>query len=439
MIGAGYTTAGAWRTLRKALRTDLASGRVRVTVVSARNYHYFHGFVGEMIGGVVGVAAGMSAARTIFAGAEFVTGLVTRVDPARRCVHVAVPDGDGDLVLAYDHLVVGAGARYRRDAVEGLDRFGWALRDVGAIQAFRNHLIACFERAQAVRRDAARRRALTFVVAGGGLAGVEVTAALCELAAAMRRHYPVLRRIRPRIVLVHAGARILPDLPAGSRVAAYAGRHLARYGVELRLRTRVARVEREAVVLDTGTMLQADTVLCTIGNEVAPMPGLEDFAVDERGRLLTDASLQLEGAPAIWAGGDCARVPRAGRADSCPSNALWATRHGEHIGRNLARVLRGRAPKPFMYRGLGMAASMGIGKGMGELWGVPVTGWPAWILRLAVFLQFMPSRRQAIAALLEHCKLPVCGRSLVPVDVMIPAGLAAPGLRRPARRQMLSA
>ena len=92
-------------------------------------------------------------------------------------------------------------------------------------------------------------------------------------------------------------------------------------------------------------------------------------------------------------------------------------------------MVKGQAPRPFGFLGLGTAASMGMGKGMGELFGVVFTGWLAWVMRLLVFLWFMPSRQQALGVLLEHCKLPFCGRGIVPLDVTRPA--ASP--RRPAR------
>jgi NADH dehydrogenase len=78
-----------------------------------------------------------------------------------------------------------------------------------------------------------------------------------------------------------------------------------------------------------------------------------------------------------------------------PANALWAIKGGEHVGANLARRIRGRATRPFAYRGLGQAASFGLGRSISELYGIPFTGWVAWVLRLTFFLRFMPSRRKA--------------------------------------------
>ena len=78
-----------------------------------------------------------------------------------------------------------------------------------------------------------------------------------------------------------------------------------------------------------------------------------------------------------------------------PANALWAIKGGGHIGRAIARELRGRRATRFGYRGLGRAASFGLGKGIAELYGIPLTGAAAWLLRLVFFLRFMPSRRRA--------------------------------------------
>ena len=84
-----------------------------------------------------------------------------------------------------------------------------------------------------------------------------------------------------------------------------------------------------------------------------------------------------------------------------PANALWAIKGGDRLGANIARAMTGRPTRPFTYRGLGRAASFGLGRSVSELYGIPFTGLTAWVLRLAFFLRFMPSRRRAAATLLD--------------------------------------
>ena len=103
----------------------------------------------------------------------------------------------------------------------------------------------------------------------------------------------------------------------------------------------------------------------------------------------------------MWAAGDAARVLHPSTGDPVPANALWAIKAGHRLGVNVARAMTGRPPRPFTYRGLGRAASFGLGRSVSELYGIPFTGLTAWVLRLAFFLRFMPSRRTAAATLVD--------------------------------------
>jgi NADH dehydrogenase len=66
------------------------------------------------------------------------------------------------------------------------------------------------------------------------------------------------------------------------------------------------------------------------------------------------------------------------------------------VGRNVARALTGRSARRFRYLGLGQAASFGVGRGVADLYGFPLTGWVAWVMRVGFFLRFMPSRARAV-------------------------------------------
>src|SRR5688572_3451637 len=111
LLGSGYTSFYAYKVLKRKMGARIKKGEVEVTVVSPHNYHYFHGFIGEMISGVVSIAGGLSASRAIFEGVRFVKGWVSRVDSANNRVHVRV-HGSGvqqEVAVEYDQLVVGVG------------------------------------------------------------------------------------------------------------------------------------------------------------------------------------------------------------------------------------------------------------------------------------------------------------------------------------------
>jgi NADH dehydrogenase len=221
-------------------------------------------------------------------------------------------------------------------------------------------------------------------VAGGGLAGVELAAAVaCRGAGHLR------------VVLVQGGERLVPQLADGFTTLARRVRAgLQDAGVELVLGDRVVRCGPEGVALASGRWIPSRTVLATVGTAPVRLPGLEGLPVDTRGRLLTRADLSV--ADGIWAAGDVARVEHPETGEPVPATALWAIKGGARIGANVARSLRGRPTRAFRYRGLGQAAVLGRRTAVAELYGIPLTGALAWWLRLAFFLRFVPLRSNAL-------------------------------------------
>jgi NADH dehydrogenase len=243
------------------------------------------------------------------------------------------------------------------------------------------------------------------VVAGGGVAGAELAAAVADLGGG-----------RLEVLLVHGGEHLLPELRhTRPRLADRAERELRRLGVQVMLSTRLREVTPGGAVLRRdGELLEVGgTVVGAIGQAPVRLPGLEGLPRDARGRLLTRADLSV--ADGVWSAGDAARVLHPVTGDPVPTNALWAIKGGAHLGRNLARSLRGRPTRPFAYRGLGQAASFGLGRSVGDLYGVELTGAVAWTMRMAFFLRFMPSRRRAAAVVGDLAALVVGdGRGRVP-------------------------
>lgn len=440
LLGAGYTSVWAYKSLRRRLGRQLRRGEVEITFVDPLGYHSYHGFTAEVLGGVIAEGHERSPLRSTCPRARLVRGTARHVDLARREVAVALAGATGEtLTLRYDHLVVGCGSHDDLTRVAGLAEHGWSLKSPGGSAAVRERLLAQVELADASPDAQARRELLTVVVIGGGFTGVEMSATIAEIFRSLRPRYRVLREVEPRVHLVHGGPELLPQLrPRFSRLARYAQRQLLGAGVRVQLGTRVVRVDADGAYLDDGSVLASRLVVSTLGQAVAPVPGTESLASRDA-RLVTDEYLRVRGGDGrVWSGGDHAHMVHPVTGEPCPASALWAIKHGERIGGNIAATLGGRAPRRFTYRGLGQAASLGVGKGAVELCGVQVTGWPGWLMRAAFFLWFMPSRRQAVRSLVDLLGVPVLGRRLTalaaagqPVLPGAPVRAAAPG--RPSR------
>lgn len=390
IAGGGYTGVWAARAIARAVRTGVLDG-VRVRLVSAAPDHSFHGWTAEVITGQVRPERARVSLARLLPGIEIVAGSVTAVDADRRTVAVATVEGPR--VLSFDQLVVGVGSRDATARVPGLADHGWSLKDPDGLAALRVHL-------------AGLTAPHTVVVAGGGFTGVEAAAALAQ------------RLPEARVVLAHPGAEALPMLrPRYSRIADYAVAQARRSGVEFLPGTRLHRVTAEGADLGAGGFVTSATVISTIGQTPVALPGLEGFARDDSGRLVTDRRLRV--APGIWAGGDVAAVPHPAGDGPCPANALWAIYHGKRIGANVVRAVRGRAPRPFTFPGLGQGASLGLGRGATELYGVQLTGWPAWLARWFFFHWFMPSRAVAARTALEWLAGPQSHQNIHSVEPAI--------------------
>jgi NADH dehydrogenase len=412
LLGGGYVTLHAYRQLRRRLGGELRRGAVRLIVISADDAHSFHGFTGEVLAGLMPVARTRTPLASILRSAQVIHAVAVAVDRERRTVTYRRVGAGSAAEVRYDQLVVGTGGREPVATVPGLAEFGHTLRGPGDIERL----------AAGVRRIAAGGSGEQVVVAGGGLAGVEMAAAIADRCGA-----------RVGVHLVHPDEQTLPALRSRQpRLARRADQELLRLGVRPRPGTRLVRVEAGGAVLSDGTVLPAAVVLGAIGQRPAALAGLGADLRDATGRLITAADLSVT--DGIWAAGDAARVRNVGTGEPVPANALWAIKAGAHLGANVARALRGRPTRPFRYRGLGQAASFGLGRSIAELYGVPLTGVVAWMLRLGFFLRFLPARRRAPAVLADMARAvaarrtPVSGR--LPVSARDGAGIAR--TRRPA-------
>ena len=414
IVGGGYVGFHAYRKIIARLGREVRSGRIRITLVDPETSHTFHGWSGETVAGAISDGARHSPFRRLFRHARFIRGYAGRIDQTEKRVEIRTIDGRGTLSVRFDHLILGCGVGDDLDAIPGTREFGTGLRSGGGPEGLRGLIVERVEEAELERNAERRSLLLTFVVAGGGFTGVETAAAIAEYLDYLRPRYRRLREREDSVSLIHSGSAILGEISGFNRLVDYATQTLIDRGVRLRLGMRAVRIERDRVVLSDGTSIASATVVSTVGSRVREIPGGESWERDNQGRVCVDRFLRVRGTSDIWAGGDGANV-RSGRLEGAtPANALWAIRHGEAIGKNISHLLTDRHLRPFNYRGLGQAASLGIGKGVVELKGLQFTGWTGWLMRISFFLYFVPCRRTGLKGLIEWLALPFVGRDTSP-------------------------
>ena len=386
VLGAGFAGLQAVRRLGRA--------GVRTVWVDARNYHCFLPLVYQVA--IAGLEPQEIAypARTIirhFPSVEFRLARIAGADPSR---HVVTTTDSEE--LPYSQLIVATGGTAADFGVPGVKDHTYRLYDLEDARALRNHVLRTLERAVATDDEHERRTLLTFVVAGGGATGVEMSGALAEL----RRHVvPRDYRLSPdavRIILVEAGPHLLAPYPP--RLRDRARRDLETLGVDVRTGTAVAGVEPDRVTLAGGEAIGTACVVWAAGIRAGAVAAHLGLPTGRSGRLRVDDTLRVVDATNVFAAGDVALI--AG-APNVPQVAQAAIQQGEHVAENVLRALRGEPLRPFRYRDKGSLATIGRSRALAVIGPVHVAGRLAWWLWLGVHLMILVGFRNRAVVLVN--------------------------------------
>lgn len=354
--------------------------RARVTIVSDQNFLLFTPMLAEVASGDLDPRHISTPLRQLAPETRMVSGSVESIDPSTRSVKVARPFGLDPLELSADAIVLALGSVPATFGIEGVDEWALPFKTIADAIRIRNRILAILESAT----EESDRRLTHVAVVGAGYSGAELAAALADLLGSAARRY-FTSAPKPAVTLVDAVDRVTPTL--SRRLSAYAERALTHRGVDLVLGEKVKAVTGEGLDLESGKQIEAETVVWAAG--VRPHPLVADLGLPtERGRLVVDGSMQA--APGVFALGDLALVPD-GRGGMSPPTAQFAIRQGKYLGKYLPGILAGSRVPDFKYRNLGQLVSLGHRNAVGEVLGVPVSGFVGWFLFRSYYLLQLPS------------------------------------------------
>ena len=405
ILGGGFAGMTTAECLERELQKDSS---VSITLVSETNALLFTPMLAEVAGSSLEPSHISTPLRTTLHRTEFVRGRVTDIDVENRKVMLdAGMTGTESCQseLDYDHLVFALGAVSNYLGLSNVQRLAFDFKSLIDAIRIRNHVIDMFERADRERDPEARRPLLTFVIAGGGFAGVELAGALNDFARGILADYPNLSGKDVRVVLVHARERILPEL--SESLGRYAQEHMEMRGVEFRLNTRLTDAREGVVVLSNGE-IPADTLVWTAGTAPNPLVKTVPLEKDKRGALIVAQDLSVAGHAGVWALGDCAAVVDAKSGRPCPPTAQFAQREAATLARNIRATLEGRTTKGFHFDSLGALCVVGHQTACAELT-VPFardkalrfSGLLAWFMWRSIYLGKLPGLERKIRVLTD--------------------------------------
>jgi len=384
ILGGGFAGVAAAQYLD---RTAAKRADVEVILVSRDNFTLFTPMLDEVAAGDLEPAHICNPLRKLLQRVTTLTGEIRAIDVAARQVTISYGVRTHTRVLAFDHLVLALGSETNYFGIPGIAEHALGIRTLGDAVMLRAWVIAMLESASVESDPGRRKRMLTFVVAGGGFAGVETVGAINDLARESLPHYGSVDPREVRVVLIEGGKAILPEL--GEELGLYAQEKLGERQVEIKLGAKVVAYVDGTVRCTDEEAIPADTLVWAGG--VSPNPILKGMPFElHRGRIVVDAALEVLRFPGIWAVGDCAAIVDPTSKAPYPPTAQHAIREGRRAAKNICARLNGKRTIPFKYKAPGQLATIGRRTGVARIFGLKFSGVVGWVLWRTVYLMKLP-------------------------------------------------
>jgi NADH dehydrogenase len=380
IVGGGY--AGFYTA--KKLEKILSSGEADVTLVDPLPYMTYQPFLPEVVAGSIEPRHSVVSLRRHLTKTNIITGKVVKVNHAKKLATIEVV-GSPAYEWKYDHIVMTAGAVSRTFPIPGVADVAIGMKTIEEAMNVRNRIHRNFDIAANLPKGPARDRLLTFVVVGGGFAGIETIAEMRSLATYLLRFYPGIAFEDVRFHLIEAMGRIMPEVSLDTSL--WVVDNLESRNAKVHLNTQLLSAVGGKVDLSTGESFESDLIVWTAGVKANPFVPNSDLPLDERGRIYAKASLQVANGDKVvkgaWTAGDVSAVPDLsgdGVGGYCVPNAQHAVRQAKLLAKNIAATIRGGEVKNYFHKNLGAVAGLGVGVGVFQWRKVAIKGFPAWLM-----------------------------------------------------------
>ena len=403
ILGGGFAGLHAARALDGAA--------ARVTLLDRHNYHLFQPLLYQVATASLSPGDVASPIRWILRHQKNVQVLLAaarEIDPIGRRV---ILDHDS---LSYDYLVVATGSAHAYFGHPEWAERAPGLKTLDDALEMRRRVLLAFEAAERETDPEKQQRLLTFVIVGAGPTGVELAGALAEIA--RQSLVEDFRSIHPesaRIVLIEGSPHVLGPFPDPLRAAARQA--LERLGIEVKTESVVVDIDADGVTCgvrsrapgsDPGARppeiierIAAETVLWAAGVAASPLAKTLGVPLDRVGRVTPEPTLALAAHPGIFVVGDICAFVQDGKP--LPGVAQVAMQQGARAGRNIRRAIQGQGLEPFRYHDYGIMATIGRGSAVGDVFGLKISGFFAWLFWIFLHIFWLIGFRNRFVVMTE--------------------------------------
>jgi NADH:quinone reductase (non-electrogenic) len=374
---------------------SLARLPVTITMVDRRNHHTFQPLLYQVATAGLSPAEIAAPIRGILArrdNVEVLLGEVYGFDLNRRIVKLH------GFELAYDYLVVAAGASHAYFGHDEWEALAPGLKTIEDALEIRRRVLLAFELAERQAATTGTHQPLSFVIVGGGPTGVELAGTLAEISRrSLSDDFRHIDPSRTSITLLEAGPAVLASYPQDLRASAK--RQLEKLGVNVRLNSAVSDV-RHGEIQAGDEVVPATLIFWAAGVSASPLGRALGAPTDRNGRVLVEADLTLPGHPEVFVIGDLASLKRA-EGTLLPGVAPVAMQQGRWVGKQIKADMAGQPREPFHYVDKGSLATIGRAAAVADFGRVHISGFPAWLSWLFVHIFFLVGFRNRIIVMIQ--------------------------------------
>ncbi len=353
IAGAGYGGVMAGKRLERAERA--------FTMVNKHSYHQFITWLHEAAGGRHTVDDYKIEIREIFRRPSSIVVKDEIIGMDREAREVKGRQNS----YPYDYAIIALGSAPEFFGIPGLAEHSLQLRSVETARQIRSHI----ERQFATYKADGDQSRLRIVIGGAGLTGIEFAGELIEWLPNLCKHSGIDPELS-EVQNLEAAPVILPAL--SENLQSKARSVLENKGVRIRTGTKIVKVEKHRVHLESGEVIASRTIVWTGGVRANPLLSLAGFTCDGRGRAKVNEFLQSIDDERVFVIGDCAAFVSARKP--LPPTAQLAAQMGEMAGVNVLAAIHDQPLQTFHPRILGTLASLGRDVGVGVVAGMPTSG-----------------------------------------------------------------
>lgn len=402
VLGGGFAGVGCIRRLESYLKDD---PEVELVLVSEDNFLLFTPMLPQVASGMIGTRHIVVPIRDICKKTTvFYEGRVKSIDPYGKAANLWGSRGRRGVRIHYDYLVVALGSETNFFGMGNVERHAYTMKTLDDAALLRNRVVDMLEQAENETDTVRRRGLLTFVVVGGGFAGVETAGELMDLLVDAEGRYPHIRREDIRVAIVEALPAILPGF--SEKLVGFAHEKLTGRGVEIMPETAVVDFDGEEVIVKgvgDGSDVRSivtKTLIWTAG--VTPANTIKRSVLrTERGRIVVNEYLEVPDFAGVFAVGDCASLQDPSTGRPYAPTAQIAESQAKTAAHNLYMLMRGGRGRKFDFRTRGQMAIIGKRAGIASVFGINISGFLAWFLWRSIYLAKIPNLEKRTRVLLD--------------------------------------